>query len=749
MQVQNGNNDIFHEEMSDEELAQLQLQLASDLKERFQRNIEAFENFMPDVATSFKNYRPKETMQFFCTSNGVPNVEFPHLNHKILYPCDNPLEVIEQEVDHDLKDVLYTCITMKKQYDPYGQIHFRYVTDAYTDALKSVDTQNGINDGNLKNVSFYTPDEIKSIPHCLVLGPGLAYCLGLLYSKVAIANMVVVEPEPDLFFASLHAFDWASLLEYIKNEKLGFNLIVGQSPNEFFTYMNNFFLHHGAFLATNTWTYVGRSDQTILECAKIIKRDYYSVYSQMGFFDDHLFAVSHALDTALKGRHFVKRKAQLPPKMRAWPVFIVGNGPSLDHDIPFLRKNQDKAVIIACGTALDTLYHAGIKPDFYAATERTPEISETIKAIPDKEFIDSLTLIAGDVIHPKTVACFKHTAIFGKPDEPFYWFWQTQVDSKYYLHEIDLMNPVVGNLGVASIFGFGFNEAYLFGLDCGRRKESMHSAFSTVYHEAGVNDKGGVYSSSSNDDTLAGNFGGEVISTYYLKSACKNMSYVLHHHYYYEDEIFKVYNCSDGALIDGTIPKHSEDLNFDGRPILDKQKLMDYVENDFTFAPKITPELCDQFCSKPIFKEISSRLRKFIKDVPSTRVEAVQRMMSVSEFCFDIAHARGTSALGYFFHGSIQAFFMNALFVLYHCQDEKKALTGYDKVIQNMYNFLDDADKLFSFIPHYILGEHYHFCNNKIGFDHGERKAPPAPAYPKLFKKKFDDPVKKFVKRYK
>ena len=73
-------------------------------------------------------------------------------------------------------------------------------------------------------------------------------------------------------------------------------------------------------------------------------------------------------------KNFVLRHQTLDKKYAKLPVFVIGSGPSLDNDIPFIRKNQDKAIVVACGTAIDTLYHAGIKPDFYACTERTPEI---------------------------------------------------------------------------------------------------------------------------------------------------------------------------------------------------------------------------------------------------------------------------------------------------------------------------------------------------------------------------------------
>ena len=53
------------------------------------------------------------------------------------------------------------------------------------------------------------------------------------------------------------------------------------------------------------------------------------------------------------------------------PAIIVGNGPSLDKEIDFLRKNQDNFVIFCSGSALKPLYKAGITPDFQVEIERS------------------------------------------------------------------------------------------------------------------------------------------------------------------------------------------------------------------------------------------------------------------------------------------------------------------------------------------------------------------------------------------
>ncbi len=727
--------DISKEQEELQKLSDLQAKLADDLVLRFKNNIKAFLEFMPEVAKNFEHYRPQKALHFFCTDNGIPNLDFPEENHRFFINAADPLKSCEQNIDYLLKALPLPGVTYDHERDPYGQIYFRYHNEARDCSIKLSD---------FHGQKSYTPFETKAIANCMVIGTGLGYNLGLLYSKAEIANMIAIEPDPDIFYASLHTFDWASLLAFIKEQDLGFKLIIGSKPQELFLELYNFYRRHGVFLSGQLWTYIGRDDELIRACALAVKKDFYRIHACLGFFDDHLFAVSHAITSVKKHRHFVRRDAQLPLNMRRYPLFVVGNGPSLDHDIPFLRRNQDKAVIIACGTALDTLYHAGVKPDFYAATERTPEISETLDAIPDQEFKDSLTLIAGDVIHPKTVSRFKRTAIFGKPDEPFYWMWQTHVEKEQRIKEIDLMNPLVGNLGIASIFGFGFNEAYLFGLDCGKKQQNaMHSSYSSIYGQAGVNGEYQTY----DEDLLEGNFGGKVKSNYLMKLCASNMETAIQGHMYFKDEIFKIFNCSDGAKIEGTVPKHSEDIDFTTRPVINKQELSDYVEHSFTLEANMDDDKLASLEGKPFFSEVIAKIEEMLSKMPENRTAFVKRLMLISEYLSALSESHPTASLGYFLGGTVQTIFIDTLYVLYHCLDEHKACESADETVDSLRRFCKDAVILYNHLPDYILGEHYHFCNGKVGFDHGDSKAPDAPAYPHLFKTEFNDPLKKFIKR--
>ncbi len=728
--------------MTDEELAALQVRLGQDLQARFGESMEAFRKYLPDVYESFKDYRPRKALQFFCAENGEPNLMFPDEGNRVFYDTDEPAERTGREVQEVLDSEKLLGTVGVRQYDPYGQISIRYANAMLEASEKIVNSQPKL---------VYTPSELGGVPNFILLGIGLGYPLPEILSRVEVGSLIAIEPDPDIFYASLYACDWAGLLEFFAKNGTSLKLIVGKSGDELESVLKEYYMAHGEFLTCFKVTYVHYATPEIKRDADYVARKFSALHDSMGFFDDHLFGTSHGFQSMIMGKHFVRRDVELPVKYRRWPVFVVGNGPSLDHDIPFLRKNQDKAVIIACGTALDTLYHAGIKPDFYAATERTPEISETIDAIPDQEFKDSLTLIAGDVIHPKTSSRFRRTALFGKPDEPFFWFCAAHQDLIPLLRPIDVMNPFVGNLGVASIFGFGFTESYLFGLDCGRKiseGKAMHSKYSAVYGAAGVSDKGGNYAVSSRN-AVEGNFGGKVESGRMFRLSLQFIELVIREHRFFREDNFVIRNCSDGVRIEGTLGVRSEDLDFRCRADLPKQELMDFIENRLTAGVDLDEEGARRLLSPEVFGRIQDRILSLLERRPESRMACVSRMMQVTEYISQLIRRLETAGYGSFNQGNAQIAFMIMVLTLFHIKDDRRSVDlAWDGLVKYYRWFLEDSKKLFGCMPDYVLGEHYHFMDGRVGWPHEDSEPPKAPPYPHLFRKEFNDPLKKFVKRY-
>ncbi|NLK85446.1 MAG: motility associated factor glycosyltransferase family protein [Aeromonadales bacterium] len=718
------------------ELSELQKQMSDFLIERFQNNIEAFKKYMPNIAKTFAHYTPKKTMEFFCMPNGIPNLIFIE-NNDILYKTFDPFALCKAQVDSILNKDCILQTHYNHEYDPYGQIHFKYLNQVVCI------------DESFKRDSSLSAAQLGSIANCVMVGIGLGYQLANLYEKIEIANLIIVEPNLDMFFASLHAFDWANLLAFLFENNYGIHLMLGQKPEQFYLDMESFYTTHGRFLSGTWLGYVHYSSKEIKDICDILMKDFNTVHSALGFFDDHLFGTSHACNAILNKKAFVQREPQMLNKFKNVPVFVIGSGPSLDHDIPFIRKNQDKAIIIACGTAVDTLYHAGIKPDIYACTERTPQIRDALDVIPDKNFFDDIILMSGDVVHPRTTELFKHTAIFGKPDEPFYLYAAAHFSEIKAVQPVQLMNPFVGNMGVSGAIYLGFENLFFFGLDNGKMvgTNNIHSVYTSLY--TNCNKELAGHGNYKTGKLVEGNFGGQCETNYFFNLSCRNMDFVIEQATL-KNKNLKCTNCSNGSKIPHAKPVHSEDLNFEKLKNVDKDAFKDFMYNKKTkVLETIDEEKLQTIFMPDAFNKVVDYISSELAKPVTTRVEGIQVLESVSEKLAFFKKSPDTYYYADAVEGSLQTIFIMASRILYNTSDVEECIAHYNKIIAVCLDFLDESKSLFKHIPDYVMWDHkkYH-PNGVVGIDYPSTKATPFPKYATVKSIDFDDPQKVFEKRY-
>lgn len=733
--VAQGLNDINFDDVDKiKELTDLQAKMSDFLIDRFATNLEAFRKYIPDVAKNFEHYRPKRSMEFFCTTNGIPNLVFCD-NNEIFYKVYDPFELCKKQVEEILNTSHLLQTRYDYEWDPFGQIHFKYL-NKIVQISKETESQK------------FTPMQLGSIPNCVLIGIGLGYSLAYLYERVEIANLVIVEPNLDVFFASMHTFDWANLLQFLFENHYGINLMLGQTPVQFGQDIQNYYNKHGRFLSGSWLGIVHYVSKDIKQIADIIMRDFDSLHAAMGFYDDHLFGTCHALQAVLDGKNFVRNDVKLKPNYVNAPVFIIGSGPSLDHDIPFLRKFQDKAIIIACGTAVDTLYHAGIKPDFYANTERTAEIIQALKTVPDEHFYDDMILLAGDVIHPNTTKMFKHTAIFGKIDEPFFKYFFAMVPQFRCVDFVQLMNPLVGNMGLAGAIYLGFRNLYLFGLDNGKKVglQNMHSKYTALYGSCGNSDTTGSYKVGK---ILPGNFGGEVETTYFFELSARNMGYLLENFKF--DDPVDCKNCSDGIKINGSTPMHSEDLweQFSKRADLKKEKFRDFINHEKTVNFKMTKDDIKSLFNPELFDETVDRVTKILEKKCEPRLDTILQLEEVSEILYYLQQHYSTFYYAFALEGTLQTMFIMLTRALYAQQDEKACLEVCHHMQDVVLEFLDESKVLFRYMPDYFMRDHRkYYPDGKVGKDYPITKAPNLPPLFNLKNDTSNDPQRVFEKKY-
>lgn len=595
-------------------LMQSQKDMLATLDFNFQKNLQTFKELEPKLFAQIKSYAFRQQLQFLCTSNGVPNLFFIQKN-SFLYPAFDPIEYCNQQVALNLENRYCSQVYFAEEKEKLGQIHFRYINHL------------------LRYQREHLPDKVTlaqthACPCMFVFGIGLGYHIARLYELVEVGTLIINEPDWDLFFASLFTFDWDNLLRFIHSEpEREIKFFIGLKPQEFKQQLEAFYLDGRNVLADFYWSMRHYTSPDIKAHEAVSCEFFNKLNTNIGFFDSRLFALSQATANIMQHTKFVKQlkfrgklseearklyhltsNLTLPQSLLNTPVCVVANGPSLSNDLPFLRKVQDHVLIIACGTALETLYNAGIQPHFYAAIERLKQISDVISLIPDANYLKDIILLATDTIHPETSKLFNRQALFFKPDEPLLdMLEQRNPQLSYELEKIYCTNPLVGNMGLAAAASFGFKHIYMFGVDNGtaRADKRQHPEESVTYSKIFSDTQHNVAREDQNINELnievPGNFVEKIYTNYLYKSSAFTMEVLIKN-----NADLQFFNCSNGCKINGAQPVHSESLlkSWLKLPSVKHSTLFSSLEQSLTMSLPLSLEELEQWCDKPLFNHI-------------------------------------------------------------------------------------------------------------------------------------------------
>ena len=540
-----------------EELAELERRMAEVLPVRFERNREAIKKYFPELYRRFENYHFKGKWQFFCSLNGEVNLK--NLDTGVPFYAESPFSEAKKLIDEFLKSNSYFKMAIGGAgIDPRNQSHLRAYS-ALASYYREIDNRGLLDD---HPVGFY-----KEIPMCYMFGIGLGYQLGYLYEKIRVRNLYILEPNPDLLYASFYTFDWYTLLPYLSENGDHIYFYTGDfDQDRMMRDQIAFYSDFPGFVRTYLPVLATYESKPILETYRRFVNDVGMLQDQSGFFDDYIFGLSGALESVARKVPFLKNLTERS-KLKDIPCVVVGNGPSLDSSAEFIRKVQDRAVIIACGTAVTALEGYGIKPHIYVAVERLRNVAESLDNLKDPHFLDDVLLIGTEVLHPDTVAHFRHRVLMLKQNEMFLPLLMTSRTMKRgTLMEAAYINPLVSNMGTSTAVNLGFRNIYLAGIDCGAKDESRsHSSKSYYYDEKGQMKK--EYSDNILNrfsESVPGNFGGEVRSNYLFKSSVSYM----------------------GALFS----ENRESCDISSWQGIERERLFDYLEHEESMVLDTTPE---------------------------------------------------------------------------------------------------------------------------------------------------------------
>ncbi len=317
----------------------------------------------------------------------------------------------------------------------------------------------------------------RTFPLLFVFGTGYGSHLQRLAEEYEVDNLVIMETDIENFILSLFFVDYFDIYElFFQKERRIFIAceedidVLAQGVLAAVGEMCPPFFIQGAGLML-------QMDDTEAQSAlwENLKKRFLDLYRGWGYLDDEILGIQHALDNY---------KKKVPMLLGGYnklqgdlPVFIVGNGPSLDALIPVVRENLSKVILFSCGSSLSALAKNGIQPDFHVEIERTAITARLLSLDGTRELLKNTPLIGSVIMDPNVYGMTSCPLMFSK----FLDSGSNLLDPEFKnprLHS----NPTCTNGGLALALELGFKEIYLIGVDLGYEDPEHHHSKSSFYY---------------------------------------------------------------------------------------------------------------------------------------------------------------------------------------------------------------------------------------------------------------------------
>jgi hypothetical protein len=597
---------------------------------KFKANIEAFKRYFPELAHEFENFQPEYWLPV-ASAKGEVNL----LSRFSLTPWYGPHPDQDAEINFENfshypnKDglVLGYNGTKLKHYH-----HFQFV-DKTQKLLKKVEEQVGA-----------LPEKIKSLI-LFGIGPQVSQ----LFAHNTVEHLFICEPNRDLFYASMFSLDWVDILAKIDESSGRLYINVGDDGSNLFQDLLSQFYSIGPYILASTYFYQTYYNQTLVNTISQLREQLQIVISMGENFDHAYYGIAQTREVVRRGYPLLESQ---PAKKLSFidketPIFIVGNGPSLDSSIDAIKECQDKAIIVSCGTALMSLYKNGITPDFHAEIEQNRSTYDWCCRINDFTYLKEINLISCNGIHPDTCELFKNVYVAFKEGESSTVSALNVLGRSNY-EELRFAFPTVSNFAVNLFTLMGFNQLYFMGIDLGFSDQKIHHSQQSGYYD----DKGQeIYNYNEKNITnlvVPGNFQKTVftkhefkVSKVIIERSLANIS-------------IDCFNTSNGARIEGTKSLHIDDILLSSSA----QQKQDTLHRLTTSVYKPTNKAMDyaeKFAEQYKRPLLEKELTEFIALArqPFRSVDEVEKYTEKQKESLFTSYINGNSLLFYYLYGTV------------------------------------------------------------------------------------------------
>ena len=636
----------------------------------FKQNLIAFKEYFPDIYQKFSDYTPVSWLPIVDQHDDVHLIQkhslIPFAGQSPKYDATENFKHFEKFPQKDGLILGYKGKKLKHYK------HYQFVEESES-LLQGISEEVG-----------QLPETVKSL---IMFGVGLGYQLDALYREKNVGKLFLCEPNKDFFYASLYAIDWQAILTKVDRDNCRIYINIGDDGSHLFRDLLDQFYSVGPYILASTYFYQSYYNAHLVESLAQLREQLQIVISMGEYFDHSLYGISHTIEAISRGYPLLTRNPdkKLSISNKETPVFIVGNGPSLDDCIDAIKASQGKAIVVSCGTALMTLYKNDIIPDFHAEIEQNRSTFDWVSRIGDFEFLQQVSLISCNGIHPDTCRLFKDVFIAFKAGESSTIASLNLFGSENY-EELEYAFPTVSNFALNLFTAMGFNQIYLLGVDLGFAEKNKHHSVQSGYYG---NDGKEIYDYNERNNTsfvVPGNFQQTVFTKHEFKVSKDILEQTL------SSTSIDCFNCSNGARINGAMPLKVDDILL-VNPDNSALEVLETIKNR-VFIPISNHETCiTRFFSKFRQELLSTEFDNLIALInePVTSIEDINALIEKQKNLVFQSYGSGSSLLFYLLFGSMN--YCNLM--LSKCEfirDEKASLTYAEQLLKRWVAFLERAN---------------------------------------------------------
>lgn len=287
--------------------------------------------------------------------------------------------------------------------------------------------------------------------------------------SVTTETLLLVESDITQLTLSLHFFDFSNLVKWCSKNHIKFDLMYNEEYDNFLSARIAIAEHYSSHypLAYQALTILSSpilSPSLVVLSSWITKPDGLSEYIKgyLGNDTDEYNQVLHTFYT-LCLQHESMRKIGKDRDPIPNPIVIAASGPSLDSEIPELKRLSSRITLVSAGSSLGTLLRAGIKPSAAVILEMSSIVyRDLLDLIAEGHNLNEINLVASATIDPRIHSLFASSVIFQRPLSASLCLCSNEQDSI-----LPQAGPQALNAAIEVVLKLGFRKILLVGADLG------------------------------------------------------------------------------------------------------------------------------------------------------------------------------------------------------------------------------------------------------------------------------------------